>query len=101
MGTQPCLQGALVHSPTKGSEGTHPVTGDALLADTVPAELSIWEDEARAHSMEVFTVKTELIITGLCSGGWWGNLSPVPVKVTAKKCDRAGHVCFRGHEGSR
>lgn len=53
MGTQPCLQGALVHSPTKGSEGTHPVTGDALLADTVPAELSIWEDEARTHSMEV------------------------------------------------
>lgn len=53
MGTQPCLQGALVHSPTKGSEGTHPVTGDTPVADTVPAELSIWEDEPHTHSVEV------------------------------------------------
>lgn len=70
MGTEPGLQGARIHSPTEGSQDTHPVTGNTLVADTVPAELSIWEDEPPTHSMEVFTMKTELITARLCSDRW-------------------------------
>lgn len=70
MGTEPGLQGALIHSPTEGSQGTHPVTGDALVADTVPAELSLSDEEPPTYSMEVFTEKAEFLTTRLCCERW-------------------------------